>query len=413
MVDVSPLAGIAFVVGVATGCVLLTGTAFVESRFASPALAGVALDWLGAERSLEGSGRSGGRRICRLSGRLCLRECGRKRCNRGAPTVRVVCDVRSPSRDGGGGRGRCPRGSLRPIENHHRRFGNGRDRHFRCRARPVSGAWRRRGRRRLQGLRRKVFVVDCLCVGSYRRIGSRLRVRHGLPVCARLCPALDRGCGLSPRLELRSRLIRLEGGRELAGRELGRRNLPLIRRVTGSGFVPRGCGRRRGRLCRAVRCEAGWRLVIEGGRRRLRECRGANDAASLQLEIDSLGGSRATLLHEQARLGRQLFIRLAGELGVGRHVRPRVLRRRVVLRRCIVLRRGVVLRYAIVLWRGVALGHAIIGRRRALRILRRCKRGEQSAAKQSRQRQASQRTSRSGGSCSPAESRPHQERTSR
>ena len=43
MVDVSPLAGIAFVVGVATGCVLLTGTAFVESRFASPALAGVAL----------------------------------------------------------------------------------------------------------------------------------------------------------------------------------------------------------------------------------------------------------------------------------------------------------------------------------------------------------------------------------
>src|ERR1700733_9117861 len=54
MADASPLAGVA--VGGATGCVLLTGTALVEARFAGPALAGVALTGFALNEVSNGAG---------------------------------------------------------------------------------------------------------------------------------------------------------------------------------------------------------------------------------------------------------------------------------------------------------------------------------------------------------------------
>src|ERR1700734_2976684 len=57
MADVSPLAGVVIVVGVATGCVLLTGTALVEARFACPALAGTALIGFALNEVSNGAGK--------------------------------------------------------------------------------------------------------------------------------------------------------------------------------------------------------------------------------------------------------------------------------------------------------------------------------------------------------------------
>ena len=54
MADASPLAGV--VVGVATGCVLLTGTALVVARFAGPAMAGVALTGFALSEVSNGAG---------------------------------------------------------------------------------------------------------------------------------------------------------------------------------------------------------------------------------------------------------------------------------------------------------------------------------------------------------------------